>query len=72
LIYKISITKDMQINLTMPPLQTMIFTMTAVMIGLICAASFTFLSSLIVMGKLVAPKNTGCGAGHEQPAQEGP
>jgi hypothetical protein len=34
----------------------MIFTMTAVMMGLICVASFTFISSLIVMGKLVTPK----------------
>ena len=50
----------------------MIFTMTAVMVGLICVASFTFLSSLIVMGRLMTPKGLGCGGDHEPIPQEGP
>ena len=59
-------------NLTVSPLQRMIFTLTAVMVGLICVASFTFLSSLIVMGRLMTPKGLRCGGDHEPIPQEGP
>ena len=62
----------MHMDLTMPPLQTMIFTMTAAMMGLICVASFTFISSLIVMGKLMKPKEKGIGADHGPASQELP
>jgi hypothetical protein len=60
--------RHIHMDLTMPPLQTMIFTMTAVMMGLICVASFTFISSLIVMGKLATPDKKEIGA--EQSASQ--